>query len=187
MPVMSPLAIWGKLTFISTPSAQGTETRRRTTSAPCFSAEAPGDLLPVAQLAHGDGADAEQGGFHRRGDRPGIGDILAHIAAAVDAGKHEIGPPLAEQMVDGDEHAIRRRPVDGEALLPDAAYLQRTADRQGMPRPALLHLRRHDPDIARELARDPLDDLQPRRVDAVVIGDEDAGVLEIERGFTHRP
>ena len=46
------------------------------------------------------------------------------------------------------------------------------ADRVGDA--ALVVLRRDDPNFVGELARDPLEDFESRRVDAVVVGDQNA-------------
>ena len=51
----------------------------------------PGYRLAVeVVLAQRDCRDAEQGGFHRRRDGPGIGQILSDIAAGVDPRQHEV-------------------------------------------------------------------------------------------------
>ena len=54
----------------------------------------------------------------------------------------------------------------------DLAQPQRIIERERVRHARLVQLRRHDPDVVGKRARNLLDDLQARRVDAVVIGAE---------------
>ena len=65
-------------------------------------------------------------------------------------------------------------PFTAIAPLADLAQAQRIVERERMRHAGLVGLRRDDPDVVGQLARDLLADLEARRVDAVVVGDEDA-------------
>ena len=63
-------------------------------------------------------------------------------------------------------------PFDREMPLADFAQAQRIVQRQRMRHAGLIGFRRHDPDVVGQRARDFFASLEARRVDAVVIGDE---------------
>ena len=71
------------------------------------------------------------------------------------------------------DDAIGRRAAHGEAPLAGLAEADRIGERQRMRDAGIVHLRRHDPDVVGKLSRDPLGGIEARRVDAVVVGDED--------------
>ena len=64
-------------------------------------------------------------------------------------------------------------PLTAKCLSADFAQAQRIVQRQRMRHAGLVAFRRHDPDIVGQCARDFLAGVEPRRMDAVVIGDED--------------
>src|SRR3954451_4375757 len=71
----------------------------------------------------------------------------------------------------------------------DLAQTQWIVKRQRMRNTGLVELRRDHPDVVGQFARDLLDDLQPRRVNAVVIGTENphsAHVLSVDSGLARR-
>ncbi len=76
-------------------------------------------------------------------------------------------------MTHAHDHAIGRRALDREMPLAHFAQSQRIVERQRMRHARLIGLRRHDPDVVRQSARDCLAGIEARRMDAVVIGDED--------------
>ena len=114
--------------------------------------------------------------FERGGDGAGVGDVVAEVRAEVDAGDDEIGPVVPHQLEDGQVDAIGRRAVDDVFVLAELQHPQRTVQRERMRRRALLAIGRDDDDLdavdapagVRQLA-------EPFAVDAVVVGDEDAG------------
>src|SRR5947207_7520506 len=145
----------------------------------------PGHLLALAVvLAQRYRRDAEQCRLHRRRDGTGIGQILADIAAAIDPGQHEIGRFVAQQALDGEQDAIGRRAVAPITPRGDLGEAQRPARRQRVAGAALLLLRRDDPDIVRQLARDFLQNLDTRRPDPVIIRYQDPAFVPVDR-FSH--
>ena len=130
-------------------------------------------VVPVC-LAERDGRRAEQRRLHRRSDGAGIGHVLAHVGAVVDAGEHQIGRVVDQDLVEGEENAVGGRAVDGVAAPGNAAEAQRTVQRERMGGCALLGLGRHHPHVLGEAARHALQHLDAGRVDAVVVANEDA-------------
>ena len=105
----------------------------------------------------------------------------------VDAGEHQGRAPVRHDAVQGHHDAVGGRTVHGEALgleLPDP---ERAPDRQRVAGRALLAFGRHHPDVAAEPPGDALQDLETRRVDASVVGDQDARRGEIDGPVRHRP
>ena len=95
---------------------------------PCCCGHMPGSTWPMAHLTERDGADAEQGSFHGRRHGAGIGDVLAQIAAAIDARQHQVRP-LGLRASDGPPAARSRSACrrHGKAPRCDPANLQRPA------------------------------------------------------------
>ena len=104
-------------------------------------------------------------------NRAGIGDILGTISTAVDAGQHEIGLFL-HQMTHAHDDAIGRRTFDREMPFADLAHAQRIIQRQRMRYAGLIRFRCHDPHFIGKRTRNFLAGGKPRRMNAVVIGDE---------------
>ena len=129
--------------------------------------------VPVC-LAERNRRRAEQRRLHRRGDGPGISDILADIGAVVDAGEHQVRQAVGQDLVEGEEDAVGGRAVDGIAAPGNFAETQRTVQRERMGGRALLGLGCHHPHVLGEAARHALQHLDAGRVDAVVVADEDA-------------
>ena len=125
-------------------------------------------------LRQRDGGNADHGAFHGAGDGAGIDHVLAGIAAAIDAGEHQIGIVAVEQMARAHDDAIGRRAAHRKAALADLAQPQRIVERQRMRDAGLIVFRRDHPDVVGQPARDLLADVEPFRMDAVVIGDKDA-------------
>ena len=100
-------------------------------------------------LRQRDRGDAEHGAFHRAGDSAGIDHVLADIAAAIDAGEHEIDLLAVEHMARAHDDAIGRRAAHRETALGDFAQPQRIVQRQRMRDAGLIVLRRHHPDVVR--------------------------------------
>ena len=63
----------------------------------------------------------------------------------------------------------------------DLAQPQRIVERERMRDAGLIVFRRDHPDVVGQLARDLLADVEPFRVDAVVVGDKDAQSSPLER------
>ena len=81
---------------------------------------------------------------------------------------------VAEDVARAHDDAVGRRAAHGEVARADLAQPQRIVQRQRMRNAGLVELGRHDPDVVGECARDLLDDLQPGRMDAVIIGAENS-------------
>ena len=123
----------------------------------------PFDRLAVAAaLAQRERRDVEQGRLHRRGDGARIGHVLAEVAAVIDPGEHEVDGAALDHDLEREQHAVGRRAVDREAAPRQPADAQRPVHGQRVRGAALIGLGRHHPDVAAELARDPLQDLEAR-------------------------
>ncbi len=118
--------------------------------------------------------NAQDRGLDRAGDGAGIDHVLARIAAAVDAGQHQVGRPILDHVARGHDHAIGRGALDRETTLADLAQPQRIVERERMRHAGLIELRRDHPDIVGQRTRDLRADLETLGMDAVVVGDEDA-------------
>jgi hypothetical protein len=79
-----------------------------------------------------------------------------------------------ENMACAHDHAIGRRAAHREFVLVDLAQTQRVVERKRMSHAGLVMLRRHDPDIFGKRVSDLLAGIKPRRVNAVVVGDQNA-------------
>ena len=130
-------------------------------------------------LAEGDRGDAEQAAFHGARDGAGIGHVVGDVGAAVDSRQDEVGLVALHQVLDREQHAVGRRTVDRDLAFAHLARPDRPRQRQRMAGTALVDLGRHDPDVARQLGRDLDQRLKTRRVDAIVVGDEDACLGEV--------
>jgi len=62
-------------------------------------------------VGEGDGGDAVVGGFTGGGDGAGDDEVLAHVAAVIDAGEDEVG--LEAEAEESDADAIGRGAMDG--------------------------------------------------------------------------
>ena len=125
-------------------------------------------------LGQGEGGNAEHGALDGAGDGAGIGHVLGGVAAAIDAGQHQVGLAVGNDVPGADDHAIGRRALDGEVARPDLAQPQRIVERERMRYAGLVGLRCHHPDVVGQGAGDLLEHLEPARMHAVVIGDENA-------------
>ena len=120
--------------------------------------------------------------LHRRADRPRVGDVVAEVRAVVDARGDEVEAVL-EVAEEGEADRVGRRAVDGirrRAVGQDPlAHAQRPHQRLLVADRALVGVGRDDRHVAHRLER-LLEREQAARLDAVVVGDEDArpaGVL----------
>ena len=107
---------------------------------------------------------------------PGIDHILAGIAAAIDAGQHQIGQLGLEEMPHAHDDAIGRCAAHRETALLDLAQPQWIVERERVRDARLIEFRRDNPDVVGQFTRDLLADVQAFGVNAVVVGDEDAQV-----------
>ena len=118
--------------------------------------------------------DAVNRGFHRRGDRAGVREIVREIAAGIDAADDERGF-FRKQSQHHERDAIRRRAIRGvrrravaQRRLIDA---QRLVHRLGVTRRAPIAIRRDDDYVAKRLQR-LFEREQARRIYAVVVSYE---------------
>ena len=128
----------------------------------------------IVGLRQRDGRDAEHRALHRAGNSAGIDHVLADIAAAIDAGQHQIDLFAVEHVTHAHDDAIGRRAAHRKTPVGDLAQPQRIVERQRMRDAGLIVLRRHHPDLVRQLARDLRADIETFGMNAVVIGDQDA-------------
>src|SRR5688500_495089 len=94
--------------------------------------------------------DAEGQTLHGGGDRPRIQDVLAHVLPVIHPAQHEVGATPDERL-DGQHHAIGRRPIDLPSSLATQDRPYRMVQRQRMARRALLAIRGDDRDLAQWL------------------------------------
>ena len=114
--------------------------------------------------------------LHRRADRARVGDVVTQVRAVVDPGRDEV-EAVAEVAQEGEAdrvgrravHRIRQRAV-GERPL---AHAQRPHQRLLVAHRALVGVGGHDGHVAHRLER-LLEGQQAARLDAVVVGDQDA-------------
>jgi hypothetical protein len=79
-------------------------------------------------------------------------------------------------MAHSHHDAVGRRALHGKPAFLHLAQPQRIVERERMRDAGLIGFRRDDPDVVRERARDLGAHVEPRRMDAVVVGNEDAHV-----------
>jgi hypothetical protein len=123
-------------------------------------------------LAERDGRNAQQGTFHRPSHRARIEHVVGKVLAAVDAGDHQVGL-RADNHLEAHNDAIRRRAANRETPLASLAHADRIGQRERMRHAGLVGLRRDYPNLVRKRASNPLRRFQPRRMDAVIVGNED--------------
>ena len=133
----------------------------------------PSDRTAIG-LRQGDRGNAQHRPLHRAGDGARVGDVLGDVLAAVDARKDEIGRMVGHDFPDPHDDAVGRRAFQGEMARPDFPQPQRVAEGERMGDARLVVLGRDDGHVVRKLARDQFEELEPRCVDAVVIGEQDS-------------
>ena len=113
----------------------------------------------------------------RAADGAGIERVLGDVVAAVDAGDHEVGRGVLEELVQAGEHAVGGRALDGEAAGAEALEAHGADVGDAVRDAGLLEGGGDHPDLAvgaGELGGDLLGDGEAGRADAVVVGEEDA-------------
>ncbi len=138
----------------------------------------PVEGLPCLAWAlerEGERGDSEDPRLHRGRDRAGVGDVIAEIAAVIDAGEDELRSTLeaARHSSHRQEHAIGRSSVDREARVVELPQAKRATHGQRMARAALLSIRRHDLHLA-EVAHRGVQREQAFGLDPIVIGQQDS-------------
>ncbi|MPL92099.1 hypothetical protein SDC9_38196 [bioreactor metagenome] len=129
------------------------------------------------ELAQRDCRHALQRRLHRAAERAGIKRVLGRVVAAVDAGEHQIGLASLEDIVKPRKHAIGRAALGGIAARAVLGDHHRPGVADAMADARLLEGRGDGPDLALgacKFGRKVEQNLEPRRVDAVVIGDQNA-------------
>ena len=74
-------------------------------------------------------------------------------------------------------------PLTANSALADLAQPERIAERERMGDAGLVVFGRDDGDVVGEFARDRFQKLQPRRVDAVIVGEQDLHDWPFARGL----
>ncbi len=129
--------------------------------------------LALVALAERDRGNAGEGAFHRRGGCARIEHVLTQIGAAIDARQDQIGRRILHDHRQRQDHRIGRR-ADHLMMVPvDAAQPDRMGEGERAALARLLLGRGDDGDVVGETPRDPLEQVDARRVDAVIVGDED--------------
>ena len=105
--------------------------------------------LEAERLRQSDGADAEDGALEGTGDGAGVGDILGHVGAAVDAGEHELRRLLLQDVAHAHDDAVGGRAAHSEGALVDLAHAQGLVQRERVAGAGLVGLRRHHPERPR--------------------------------------
>ena len=126
-------------------------------------------------LAERDRRDAEQRALDGAGDGAGIGDVVGDVLARIDAGEHEVGLLVGEQPAHRHDDAVGRRAAEGEAPLArsragaaDRSATANATGRSGRVSGATTQT------SSESVRGDALQRREPGRVDAVVVGEEDA-------------
>jgi len=129
---------------------------------------------PLARigLAERDRRDAGKCAFHRRRDGARISHVLGEVGAAVDPRQDQVGGTVLHDMRERHHHRVGRRAVDREPPLAQLAQAQRPGEGQRMPRARLFFGRRDRPNVIAKRRRDPFEQGESGRPDAVVIGEE---------------
>jgi hypothetical protein len=118
------------------------------------------------------------GRFHRRGDRAGIGHVVAQVRHWVDARDHQIH--LGNDPKDGERHTVRGRTVAGQSRgtvgKPHLFDAQGPVNGLDMAAPRPVVIGREDADLA-ERAHLLGKRQQTRGGDAVVVGNQNVHIL----------
>jgi hypothetical protein len=117
--------------------------------------------------------NTENGALDRPGNGARIDHVFAGVAAAVDAGKHQVGRAILDHVARAHDDAVGRRALDRKAALADLAQPQRIVERERVRDAGLVELRRDHPDVVGQRTADLDADVEPLRMDAVIVGDED--------------
>ena len=88
---------------------------------------------------------------------------------------------VLQHMAHAHDDAVGRRAAHGERALVDGPHAQRLVQRQRVAGAGLIGLGRDDPHVVGELRCDLTQRVQAGRIDAVVVGEEDA------HGALYRP
>ncbi len=124
-------------------------------------------------LAEGQGRDAKESALEGGAHGPGVGHVVADVEAEVDAGADQVRRPVLQHPQHRQVDAVGGRAVDRVPVLAHFLHTKRPAQGQGMPRRALLAVRRHDEDLG-QLRQGGGQGLDPLGEDAVVVGHQDA-------------
>src|SRR6516165_6603982 len=100
--------------------------------------------------------------------------LHAEIGAAIDAAEQKIGRRTNHQMTYADHRAVAGCSGYAVAACTTLGYSDRVMQADGVRHAALVVLGCHHPDLAGELARDLLQHREARRLDTVIVGQEDA-------------
>ena len=128
--------------------------------------------------ASADARDAADAGGHRRADGPRVIHGTTHVGAGVDARDHQV-ERVAQRPEPGEHHAQRRRtrdrpglvdPLDVGSMHLGLDHVQRT---EGSGRAAVLVVGCTDDHVTEGNHR-PGEDVEPHRIDAVVVRHQDA-------------
>ena len=103
-------------------------------------------------------------------DGTGVVDVLAEIRAEIDSGNYQVGR-LGQKSMQRDDYGIGGRTFDGPLAFADVVANNRLAQGQGLRRPALLAMRRHDAQRGKSLEPDR-ECFQAWGVNSVVIGQQ---------------
>jgi hypothetical protein len=134
----------------------------------------PADMRAVGPcLAQRDRRDTEQHPGHRSPNRTRKDRFQTKVGAAVDPRQKQLRR-LGHQMARAHDGAVAGGSGDPVPPQPSLADPDRMMQADRVRDTALVVLRRDDPNLLGELAGDPLENCQTRRLDPVVVGYENA-------------
>ena len=134
-------------------------------------------IVRPEELRQGDGGDALQCRLHRATDGAGVQHVFARVVAPVHARQHKVGPGPVQHVVDRGQHAVGRAAFGGKAARSKLGDHHRVGVADAMPDAGLFERGGDGPDLAArtgDFGGNLGQNLQPRRVDAIVVGDQDA-------------
>src|SRR5690606_30260414 len=118
---------------------------------------------------------ALKGAFASAGSCARAIDDIAKVLAGIDAGEHDIGWMVAQEVGHASNDAIGGGAADdGEGAGAALVEGEFVTEGKAVPCPGLVAIGRDDPDIVAEAICDVRHDGDAWRIHAIVIGDEDA-------------
>ena len=128
-------------------------------------------------LRKGNGGKALQGGLHRAANRARVKHVFGGVIAFIDARENEIGGAVFEDIMQACHHAISGAAFGGKTAGAEFRDHGGVHIRDAMANARLLEGGGDCPDLALgacDLSGDCFEHFEPRCIDPVVIGDENA-------------
>ena len=125
-------------------------------------------------LAQGNGGNVHVVSTEHCANRSRILHRVTDIGTTIDTRQHQIRRRFTKPLGKRIEHTIRRSTGNCVALLSSLVNPQRVVYRDALARTTAIVLRSNDPDFFRQITGNFFQPRQPRGVDTVIVGDEDA-------------